>query len=110
MAATVLPVQTLTAPGVTPQAQVAADPVNGNVLATNNGVSTWIEATNTDAADQTLTITTPVTVAGLDVADQVITLAAGAAWRSGPLAVTLYGDQPLVTASAATVTLAAYQI
>lgn len=110
MPPTPLPVQTLVRGGVTPTAEVAADAANGNILATNNGVSTWVEATNTDTESHTLTLVTPGTVDGLAIADKVVTIPAGAKWRSGPLPVMTYGSKPQITADSALVTIAARQI
>lgn len=112
MAATPLTVHTLTHAGAAPVTEVAADATNGNVLSTNNGTTTWVEATNTVASAATIVLTTPGSVDGNAVADKSYSLpgTVGAKLRFvvGPIGV--YGANPLITASATTVTLAAYQV
>lgn len=112
MAATPLPVNTLTHTGAAPVTEVAADPTNGNVLSTNNGTTTWVEATNTVASSATIILTTPGTVDGNPVDDKTYNLpgTVGAKLRFVVGSVAVYGANPLITASATTVTLAAYQV
>lgn len=110
MPATPLPVNGVTITGVAPVGEVAADVTNGNQLASNNGVSTWVEATNTGGSSYTLTLVTTATYAGRAVADDVITLAASAKRRIGPFPLDLYGPNPLLQAQNAAITLAAYSI
>lgn len=110
MAATALPVHTITHTGSSPAAPVAADATNGNQLATNNGTTTMVRAVNTIATPATVTLTYTVNVDGQTVPARSYTVpASGEVWFVvGPTA--LVGTQPLITASANTVTLAAYQV
>jgi hypothetical protein len=109
MAATALTTRSITSAGLTPvPAEVAADSVNGNSYV--NGPTTWLEATNTTGSSATVTITTPGTVDGNAIADKVITLAAAAKTRIGPLSTVVYGPTVTVTGSVVGVTLAVYQL
>lgn len=110
MPATALPVQTITHTGSSPTAPVNADNTNGNALATNNGTTTFVRAVNTIATAGTVTLTYTVDVDGQTVpARSYAVPASGEMWFVvGPTA--LVGATPLVTASASTIQLAAYQV
>jgi hypothetical protein len=112
MAATALTANTITEAGlVATSLEVAADNVNGNSFV-NNGVTTFLAVTNSTAAVQTLTVTTPNTVDGNAIADKVYNLPATLNYklRIGPLPVSVYGSTVNFTTSAATVFVAVYQI
>lgn len=109
MPATALTVRTINQAGLTPlTAETAADNLNGNSFV--NGPNVWLEASNTAGTSQTVTIVTPGTVGGNAIADKVITLATTVKVRIGPLDPAVYGDPVTFTASAATVTVAVYQL
>lgn len=112
MPASNLPVTTITRAGITEVAPTAADATNGNALATNNGRTTWVEATNTVTSPATVMVATPGTVDGNAIGDKSYSLPGtiGAKLRMGPFPIEVYGPNPVVTASAATVNLAAFQI
>ena len=110
MAASALPVTTITHAGNTPAAPVDGDAANGNALATNNGTTTMVRAVNTVATSGTVTLTYTVNVDGQTVpARSYAVPASGEVWFVvGPTA--LVGVTPLVKASATTIQLAAYQV
>jgi hypothetical protein len=102
-----LPVRTISASSpLTETAKVAADTANGNSFI--NGPTVWLEATST--AGGTITVTTPYTVGGLSITDLVITLTGAQTKRMGPFDPAVYGPTVTLTASAATITLAIYQL
>lgn len=108
MAVIALTTNTITSTGLTPVPAEAAAAVDGNTFV--NGPTTWLEATNTTGSSATVTITTPGTVDGNAIADKVITLAASAKTRIGPLSTVVYGPTVTVTGSVVGVTLAVYQL
>lgn len=112
MAATALPVTTITHTGVAGPTPPTTDITNGNQLATNNGTTTFVRAVNTVATAATVTLKTIATADGNTISSKVYNLPATAnaeVWFvvGSP---DLYGTTPLVTASATTVTLYAYQV
>lgn len=109
MARTAVPVAEINRnPGVAPTAPVAMDAANGNAVA-NNG-HTWIEVSNGDAAQQTVTVHPIRTVDGQSVAGVAHLLAAGAGRRLGPFPVEDYGASLEVDTTSANVTIAAYRL
>jgi len=107
MAATALPVRTITASaGLVDSAKVAADAANGNTFP--NGPTTWLEATST--AGGTITVVTPGTVGGNAIADKVITMTGAQTQRIGPFDPSVYGDPVTFNASVATITVGVYQL
>lgn len=109
MAATAITVQQVTEAGTTVTAPVAADTANGNVVNNQNGATTFLYVVNGTGA-QTLTVVTPNTVSGLAIADRVYALAANTTYVLGPFPISVYGTSLQFTASAATVTVNAFQI
>lgn len=109
MARTAIPVTVINRdPGVAPATLTATDPTNGNEV-TNNG-HVWLEASNTDAATQTLTIRPVGTVDGYAVAGVTHDIAAGDDLRIGPFPLDSYGGQIEIDSTAATLKLAAYRL
>lgn len=112
MAATALPVASLTDAGVA-LAPANADNVNGNSFP-NQGGDTFLYCANTSGAPITLTFTTPLTHVGLAVADRVVTVANNETRLMGPFDTAVYNGADglvIVTPSAggATVKLQAFR-
>lgn len=112
MAATVLPVTTILKDGVADVVGVAADIVNGNAPATNNGKTTFIRMVNTVASVATVSLAYAIKVDGKTVPPEVYNLPAtvGAEIEAGPFDLALFGKSPVFTASAVTVQLSFKQI
>ena len=110
MPATNLPVQTYSQGGNTRTSEVASDPTNGNVLASNNGTTTQVIATNTDSASRTITFSPPSAPLPFSAGVWQVTLTAGQKWASGPLPVNTFGTNPQFITSSALVTVASHQI
>lgn len=109
MAATPLTVRTITEQsGLVPAAETAADNTNGNTV--TNSANTWLEMTNSGGSSATVTIAYVQQVDGQTVPPRTYTLAAAAKLRAGSFPVSLFGTTLVIQASAATVTLAAYQL
>lgn len=108
MAATPLTVNTISRGGITPVTEAAGDNTNGNSFP-NNGLC-WLEATNGGGSAGTVTVTYPNKVDGQTVPAKSYSLAASAKSRIGPFPVALFGSTVVVTPSAATITLAVYQL
>lgn len=109
MAATALTVNTITeGVPIAPVTEAAADNVNGNSV--TNSPTLWLEMTNTGGSAATVTVAYPNTVDGQTVPPRSYSLAAAAKRRAGVFPVALFGQTLTITASAATVTLAAYQL
>lgn len=101
-----VPVGTITASGVlettNPTTPTTAAATDTYTLATNNGLTTFVEIGNAaTTAARTITIVTPGTVGGgaLAIADATfsLTAAANAVIRIGPLDPNLYGANPVLT-------------
>jgi hypothetical protein len=58
-----------------------------------NGGDVWLEVDNADASPHTVTITTPRTVDGQDVAEYTQVVAAGERMIFGPFPTTTFNDQ-----------------
>lgn len=110
MATTAIPVNKVTIAGLTPVTEVAADNVNGNHIAANDGSNVWLEVTNGGGASATVTLVTSATVGGRAVTDDVITIAAAGKRMIGPFPTDLFGAQPVIQCSASTVTVVAYMV
>lgn len=108
MVATPLSVATIARGGIVPTTEAAGDNTNGNSIL-NNG-STWLEVTNGGGSAATVTVAYGSKVDGQTVPAKSYSLAAAAKRRIGPFPVTLFGKTLIVTPSAATVTIAAYQL
>jgi hypothetical protein len=108
MAATPIVVNTISRAGAAPVAEAAGDNTNGNSFP-NNG-ATWIEATNGGGSAATLTVAYANKVDGQTVPAKSFPLAASAKTRIGPFPAALFGNTVVVTPSAASVTLVAYQL
>jgi hypothetical protein len=109
MAATPLTVRTITeGTGLTPAAETAGDNVNGNSV--TNGSTVWLEMTNTGGSVATVTVAYAQQVDGQTVPPRSYSLAAAAKLRAGVFPVSLFGSTLTIQPSAATVTLAAYQL
>lgn len=85
-----IPVTQLNRTGVAPPAQINGDLTNKHQFP-NNG-ATIIEVVSSDAGAQTVTVETPGSVDGLAVADQVISVPAGATRFIGPFPTTIYNQ------------------
>lgn len=109
MAATPITSRSIVENGYTPVAEVAGDNVNGNSVDNTSG-RVWLEFTNTGAGAATVTVTFPFLVRGQTVPAKSYSLAAAAKLRVGPFDPTAYGSTLTFTPSAATVTVAAYQL
>jgi hypothetical protein len=92
---------------IAPVAQVAAD-AGGNTV--QNGPTVFLEITNGGSGSATVTIPYVANVDGQTVSPRVYTLAAAAKLKAGPFNQEFFGTILNVTASATTVTLAAYQL
>lgn len=112
MAPTVLPVLTINEQGIPTAAGVAADIVNGNAPSSNNGKTTFIKMVNTVASVATVTLPYANKVDGKTVPPQVYNLppTIGAGIDAGPFPLSLFGSNPVFTASAVTVQLQFKQI
>lgn len=111
MPRTAIPITTLTGvvAGVPETTPVACDAVNGNVI-NNYSEHMWLEVTNSAGASGTITLNTPGTVQGRAIADDTVTIPASANRRRlGPFSRAVYGDNLEFNASAATLSVAAYQ-
>lgn len=109
MAATPLTVHTITeANPLGPVTETAADAANSNAV--QNGATVWLEMTNGGGSAATVQVAYVHTVDGQTVPPRTYSLGAGAKLRAGAFSPQLFGQTLLVTASAATVTLAAYQL
>lgn len=111
MPRTTIPITTLTGvvAGVAETTPVAADVVNGNVI-NNYSEHMWLEVTNSVASPGTITLKTPGTVQGRQIADDPVTIPASANRRRlGPFSRAVYGTNLELDASAATLSIAAYQ-
>lgn len=111
MTAIPITVNQVTAAGTAGSAGVAADTVNGNTVA-NNGLSTWIEVTNSDASVHHITIQPTRQVAGYSVVPTPINIPANTTVpiKFGPFSAADYSSQLEVTADSALIHLAAYSI
>jgi hypothetical protein len=108
MPTTPIPVNSISRGGIAPQTEAAGDNVNGNTFA-NNG-ATWLEVTNGGGSSGTVTVGYPGKVDGQSIPAKSYTLAAAAKRRIGPFPIALFGTAPVVQPSAATITIAAYQL
>jgi len=72
MARTVLSVQDIAVAGITPSYEAA----NADGEKISNDGATFVQVKNTNGAEITVTIVTPITIGGLAVADQTITVPA----------------------------------
>lgn len=111
MPATAITVNKVTAAGTPGVAGVAADTVNGNSVQ-NNGLTTWIEVTNTDASIHHITIQPTREVAGYSVTPPPIAIPANTTVpvKFGPFSAADYSSALQVTADSALIHLAAYAI
>lgn len=109
--ATTVPVATVIEGGVPNNVATAGD-LTGNVLATNNGVTTFVEFINTAAVASTVTVPYVVKVDGKTIPVQSYSLVAtiGSVMKAGPFPISLFGVNPVFTPSAVTVTFTSYQI
>lgn len=108
MPATAITVNTITRAGAAPVTEAAGDNTNGNSF-TNNG-ATWLEVTNGGGSAGTVTVAFPQKVDGQTVPVKSYSLAAAAKARIGPFPPAVYGNTVVFTPSAATITVAAYQL
>lgn len=108
MAATPLAIQSISENGMTPDAEVAGDNTNGNSFANSGQV--WLECTNGGGSSATLTVAFPGKVHGQTVTPKSYSIAAAGKRRIGPFSPAAFGSVVTVTPSAATLTLAAYQL
>jgi hypothetical protein len=108
MPATGITVNTITRAGAAPVTEAAGDNTNGNSFP-NNG-ATWLEVTNGGGGSGTLTVSYPNKVDGQTVPVKSYTIAAAGKARIGPFPPALYGNTVVVTPSATTITIAAYQL
>lgn len=108
MPATAIAIRSITEAGYTPVAEVAGDNTNGNSVSNNGRV--WLEATNSGGSAATLTVTFPFPIHGQTIPVKSYALAAAAKLRVGPFDPAVYGSTLTFTPSAATVTVAAYQL
>lgn len=108
MVATAIGINTISRGGVTPATEAAGDNANGNSIP-NNG-NCWLEVTNGGGSAATVTVAYPNTVDGAAIPARSYSLAAAARRRIGPFPPAIYGDPLIVTPSASTVTIAAYQL
>lgn len=109
MAATPIAINTITRAGLTPVSEVAGDPTNGNSVA-NNG-SVWLEVSNSAGSSGTVTVAIPGQVDGQTVPAKSYTIPATTGKkRLGPYPPSVYGDPLIITPSATTITIAAYQL
>jgi hypothetical protein len=108
MVATAITVNTITRAGSAPVTEAAGDNTNGNSFP-NNG-ATWLECTNGGGSAATVTVAYPAKVDGQTVPAKSYSLAASAKARIGPFPPAIYGNTVVVTASASSVTIAAYQL
>lgn len=82
MARVQIPVTAVTKAGVAQQSQTNGDTSNGHYF--TNDETTWLQIVSSDAGSQTVTIITSKIVDGYALADQTITVAAGATMYAGP--------------------------
>lgn len=109
MVATPLSVNTIGRGGITPVTEAAGDNTNGNSVP-NNG-STWLEVSNSAGSSGTVTVAYANQVDGQVVPARSYTIPATTGKkRIGPFPVALFGATLIVTPSAATITIAAYQL
>jgi hypothetical protein len=108
MVATPINVNTITRAGAAPVTEAAGDNTNGNSFP-NNG-ATWLECTNGGGSAASITVAYPNKVDGQTVPVKSYALAAAAKSRIGPFPPAIFGNTVTVTPSAATVTVAAYQL
>jgi hypothetical protein len=107
--ATALTARTITETGYTPVAEVAGDNTNGNSVDNTSG-RVWLEFTNGGGSTATVTVTFPYLVHGQTIPAKSYSIAAAAKLRVGPFDPSVYGQTLTFTPSAATVTVAAYQL
>jgi hypothetical protein len=107
MAATDVPVQTITETGMVPAAAVNGDNTNGNSFA-NTGAQ-WVEWTNTAGVSGTWSVSFPNLVKGQTVPAKSFTVAAAAVHRAGPFDPAVYGSTVVMTPSASTMKPAVFQ-
>jgi hypothetical protein len=108
MVATPLSVTSIGRGGIVPATEAAGDNTNGNVFPNNGAI--WLEVTNGGGSAGTITVAYASKVDGQTVPAKSYSLAASAKRRIGPFPVTLFGTNVVVTPSAATITIAAYQL
>jgi hypothetical protein len=109
VAATPLTVHTITeANPLGPVTETAADATNGNSV--QNGPAMWLEMTNGGGSAATVEVAYAQPVDGQTVPPRTYSLGASAQLRAGSFNEQLFGRTLSITASAATVTLAAYQL
>lgn len=107
-APTALAVQSISEAGLIPVTEVAGDNTNGNSLS-NNGLC-WVEATNGGGSTATLAVAFANKVHGQTIPSKSYSIPAAGKLRAGPFDPAAYGSTVVLTPSAATVTLAAYQL
>ena len=108
MPATAVAINTIARAGIAPVTEAVGDNANGNSVANNGAV--WLEVTNGGGSAATVTVAYPNTVDGAAIPARSYSLAAATKRRIGPFPPAIYGDPLIVTPSAATVTIAAYQL
>ncbi len=109
MPATLISTRTITEAGYTPVAEVAGDNTSGNAVDNTSG-KVWLEFTNGGGSAATVTVAFPYPVRGQTVPAKSYSLAAAAKLRVGTFDPSIYGSTLTFTPSAATVTVAAYQL
>lgn len=109
MSATAIAVTKIINTGVAGVTPVASDIVNGNTVA-NNGISTWVEVTNTDSALHHITFQPTRTVAGFLVAPTPIVIPATTTVpvKFGPFSNLDYGPQLQIMADNINIKISAY--
>lgn len=108
-AVSVLPQRTITELGLVSAAEEPCNP-DGNLVVFNNGVSVWLEWTNTDSVPQSVILVIPYSVDGQPIPDLVIALGPGQRHCRGPFDITVYGPSVAFQASSPAVTVACFQI
>lgn len=109
MARTEIPLTEINREPDTPATPTAGDVTNGNYVVNDGRV--FIEPSNSDAAEQTLTVVLPGTVDGQDITDRAYAVPTGGSLRPiGPFPVSTYGDQLALDPGSALVEVVAYHL
>jgi len=108
-----IPVTQIAKEGVAPAGFTPGDAANDHVIEGNDGLL-FLEAVNTGAGAQTITVETPGNVSGLAVADLAVSVPAGATRLIGPFPPATFNQggssDVYVTLAEATWNLRAYHI
>lgn len=102
-----IPVTELSYAGVADPTEQNGDTTNGHSLP-NTG-KTVLRVRNADAASQTLTLVTPITVGGKAVSDTPVSIPAGATRTFGKLSTALYGSSVPIDVTSVNLKLMAFE-